>query len=53
MEEMRDEGKERKGKWERQENEEEHIFKPMLIKVSSQTKQAHKGKKFSSFLRAF
>lgn len=31
MEEMRDEGKERKGKWERQENEEEHIFKPMLI----------------------
>lgn len=29
----------------------EHIFKPMLIYLSSQTKQVHKGKKCSSLLR--
>ena len=30
----------------------EHIFKPMLIYLSSQRKQVHKGKKSSSLLRA-
>ena len=30
----------------------EHIFKPMLIYLSSQSKQVHKGKKSSSLLRA-
>lgn len=29
-----------------------HIFKPMLIYLSSQRKQVHKGKKSSSLLRA-
>lgn len=36
-----------------QENWEEHIFKPMFVYLSSQTKQVHKGKKFRSFLRGF
>lgn len=38
--------------WERQENGEEHILKPMLIYFSSQIKQVHKGKKVSSFLNS-
>lgn len=52
--EKREGGRERQGnseyhgkgkKWK------EHIFKPMLIYLSSQTKQVHKGKKCSSLLR--
>lgn len=47
-------GKEERENWirrVRQGNWEEHIFKPMLIYFSSQTKQVHKGRKFSFFFQ--
>lgn len=53
-ERKREEGGEREGKGGgiqstrgKQENGEEHILKPMLIYLSSQIKQVHKGKTFS------
>ena len=49
-------GRKRKEKfgvyWERLENGEGQILKPMLIYLSSHIKQVHKGKKVSSFLNS-